>query len=325
MRYFVTGIGGFAGTHLAATLLAAGHEVQGSVHGTRAYPRLRALAATHPTFRPDALAVVDVADADAVRRAIAAARPDGVFHLAAIAFVPRAAADPVRALTVNVVGTQHVLAAVQQEAPACRVVVVGSSDVYGAAADDGLPVSEDCALRPVSAYGLSKAAADMAAFRQWWESGLAVIRARAFNHTGPGQSAEFVCSDFARQLVDMERGVAEPRLRVGNLRSARDFSDVRDVVRGYLVLMEHGVPGAAYNLCRGDAVTIGDIVEHLRAAVRVPFEVVEEVARVRRREIQRVVGNPTRARALGWVPSIPLARTLGDLLEDWRAACAELS
>jgi GDP-4-dehydro-6-deoxy-D-mannose reductase len=180
-----------------------------------------------------------VADADAIRRAIATARPDGVFHLAGIAFVPRAESDPARALVVNTLGTRNVMAAVQHEAPSSRVVVVGSADVYGAAADTGLPIEETCALRPVSTYGLSKAAADMAAFQQWWETGLAVIRARAFNHTGPGQSYDFVCSDFARQMVRIERGEAR-RALVGNLRPRAIFR--RNVVRGYAVLMEHGTP-----------------------------------------------------------------------------------
>ena len=319
MRYFVTGIGGFAGTHLAGYLLAEGHEVTGLVRERRPYPGLRTLAARHPAFDPDGVVCADVADADAIRRAIATARPDGVFHLAGIAFVPHAESDPARALVVNTLGTRNVMAAAHHEAPSSRVVVVGSADVYGAAADTGLPIEETCALRPVSTYALSKAAADMAAFQQWWETGLAVIRARAFNHTGPGQSYDFVCSDFARQIVRIERGEAPPRLRVGNLQTARDFSDVRDIVRGYAVLMERGTPGEAYNLCSGDAVTIGTIVDHLRAEIRTPFEVVEERARVRRREIPRVVGSAERARALGWSPAIPLRQTLHELLDHWRA------
>lgn len=318
MRYFVTGIGGFAGAHLAAALLDAGHEVTGLVRERRPYAALGALAASYPGWHADALVCGDVSDPAAMRRVIGSARPDGIFHLAGIAFVPRAAADPARALTVNVLGTRHVLAAARHEVPACRVVVVGSADVYGAAASDGTPIAEDRPLRPVSTYGLSKAAADMAAFQAWWETGLAVVRARAFNHTGPGQSDDFVCSDFARQIARIERGEAPPVLRVGNLASARDFSDVRDVVRGYVALMERGVPGEAYNLCRGEAVTIAEIVEYLRAEVRVPFEVVEETTRVRRREIARVVGDATRARALGWAPTIPLERTLRELLDHWR-------
>jgi GDP-4-dehydro-6-deoxy-D-mannose reductase len=322
VRYFVTGIGGFAGTHLAAHLLAAGHDVGGSVRERRRYPRLEDLTADHPRFAVDALDVIDLAEPGGISPALAAFRPDGVFHLAGIAFVPRAAADPARALAVNALGSRHLLAAVAAAAPTARVVVVGSADVYGAVAAAGHPIDEAAALQPVSVYGLSKAAADMAAFQLGWETGLAVIRARAFNHTGPGQTADFVCSDFARQAVRIERGTAPPVLRVGNLRSARDFSDVRDIVRGYAALMERGTPGEAYNLCAGEAVTVAAIVDYLRAEVRVPFEVVEESGRVRRREIVRVVGNPNRARALGWTPVIPLRQTLRDLLDYWRASDA---
>jgi GDP-4-dehydro-6-deoxy-D-mannose reductase len=320
VRYFITGIGGFAGTHLAACLLAAGHAVGGLVRERRAYPGLLALAARHPALDVEGLACADVADSDAMAKVIADARPDGVFHLAGVAFVPHAEADPGRALTVNALGSRAVLAAVRAAVPQCRVVVVGSADVYGAAVQDGTPIDEDSALRPVSTYGLSKAAADMTAFQQWWTSDLAVVRARAFNHTGPGQSADFVCSDFARQVARIERGAAPPLLRVGNLGSARDFSDVRDIVRGYLLLMERGTPGAAYNLCRGEALTIRAIVEQLQAEIRVPFEVMEETARVRRREIPSIVGSPKRARALGWEPRIPFRQTLCDLLEYWRRA-----
>jgi len=318
VRYFITGIGGFAGAHLAARLLEDGHEVGGLVRERRVTPTLSALAHRHPRFDPNALACGDVTDTAAMARAFADARPDGVFHLAAIAFVPRAAADPGHAFMVNALGTRNVLVAIQQTAPACRVVVVGSADMYGAAATAGLPLDENRALEPVSAYGLSKATADMTAFQQWWDTGLAVIRARPFNHTGPGQSADFVCSDFARQLARVERGTVPPVLRTGNLQSARDFSDVRDIVRGYVALMEHGVPGAAYNLCSGETVTIAQIVDRLRAEIGIPVEVVEERSRVRTREIPRMVGNPARARALGWQPAIPLDRTLRDLLDEWR-------
>ena len=319
MRYFITGIGGFAGTHLAAHLLAAGHEVGGSVRERRRYPELEALGAHHPRFAVDTLAVIDVAEPAGIAPALGAFRPDGVFHLAGIAFVPRAASDPARALAVNALGSRHLLTALHAAAPAARVVVVGSADVYGAVAATGEPIAETAALQPVSIYGLSKAAADMAAFQLGWETGLAVIRARAFNHTGPGQSSDFVCSDFARQVARIECGAAPPVLRAGNLRSARDFSDVRDIVRGYATLMERATPGEAYNLCAGEAVSVATIVDYLRAEVRVPFEVVEDSDRVRRREIDRIVGNAARARALGWTPAIPLRQTLRDLLDYWRA------
>ena len=322
MRVFITGISGFAGVHLAAHLLAGGHEVRGSVSRRREVPGLATLAARHAGFDPARLACVDLGDRAGLARALAEDAPERVFHLAGIAFVPRAGADIARTFAVNVLGTVHLLEAVQEAAPAARVLVVGSSDAYGAIAPEELPIGEDVPLRPVSVYGISKAAADMAAFQRWWASGLAVIRVRSFNHTGPGQSPDFVCADFARQLARIEAGMAPPVLRVGNLGAARDFSDVRDIVHGYALLMERGEPGAAYNLCSGAATTVGTIVEQLTAECRVRVEVIADTSRVRTREVPVIVGSAARAAALGWAPAIPLRQTLRDLLAHWRRALA---
>jgi GDP-4-dehydro-6-deoxy-D-mannose reductase len=322
VRFFVTGIGGFAGVHLAEHLLAAGHEVRGLVTGDPERPHLRALAARHPQFTPGRLARADVTDRAALERALAASVPDGVFHLAGVAFAPRAEVDPARAFAVNVVGTIELLAAVERAAPRSRVLVVGSSDAYGAISPGDLPITEDTSLRPVSVYGCSKAAADMVAFQRWWATGMAVIRVRAFNHTGPGQSPEFVCSDFARQIARIEAGATPPVVHVGNLRGVRDFSDVRDVVRGYAMLWEHGQPGEAYNLCSGVGTSIADIAAMLGAESRYRVEWIEEPGRLRPHEIPAVVGSRARAGTLGWRPTIPLAQTLHDLLDDWRRLIA---
>ena len=318
MRFFITGIGGFAGAHLAEHLLAAGHDVSGLVTGHPDRPRLRALAARHPRFAPERLACADLGDRAALERALAERAPDGVFHLAGIAFAPRAEADARRALAVNVLGTLALLTAVERAVPRSRVLVVGSSDAYGAITPGDLPIAEDTPLRPVSVYGCSKAAADMVAFQRWWTAGTAVIRVRAFNHTGPGQDPDFVCSDFARQIARIEAGAAPPVVHVGSLSAVRDFSDVRDVVRGYATLWEHGRPGEAYNVCSGIGTSIASITAMLGVASRCRVEWVEEQDRLRPREIQAVVGSAARAVALGWMPTIPLAQTLRDLLDDWR-------
>lgn len=322
MRCFITGIGGFAGLHLAEALLAAGHDVTGTVTRAEPRPALAALAARHPRFVPARLAVADVADRAAVSQAIAAAAPERVFHLAAIAFAPRAERDPARTFAVNVLGTVHVLDAVRAAVPAARVLVAGSSEAYGAVPPEALPVAETALLRPANLYGVSKAAADLAAFERWWTTDVAVIRARAFNHTGPGQSSEFVCSDFARQIARIEAGLAPPVLRVGNLRAERDFSDVRDVVRGYAVLADAGTAGEAYNLCAGAATSVAGIVAALTRASAVPITCHEEPGRLRGREVPTLVGSAARAAALGWIPTIPLERTLRDLLQYWRERLA---
>jgi GDP-4-dehydro-6-deoxy-D-mannose reductase len=319
VRFFVTGIGGFAGTHLAEHLLAGGDEVTGTVTARPDRPTLRALAARHPRFDPGRLATVDVGDRAGLARALATSAPDGIFHLAGIAFAPRAELDAARTFAVNVLGTLNLLAAAEEAAPRARIVIAGSADAYGAIAPEELPIGEDTPFRPVNVYGLTKAAVDMAGYQRWWTAGTPIVRARPFNHTGPGQSPDFVCSDFARQIARIEAGLAPPVLRVGNLSAVRDFSDVRDVVRGYRLLFEHGAPGSAYNLCSGTGTSVAAIVEALAAASGRRVECVEEPGRLRRREIPRAVGDPARAAALGWGPRIALADTLRDLLEDWRA------
>lgn len=316
MRFFITGIGGFAGVYLAEHLLAAGHEVTGSVTGRPDRPRLAALAKRQSRFDPAALAVASLDDAPALARALAAAAPDGIFHLAGIAFAPRAEADPAGAFAVNALGTLRLLDAAAARAPRARLLVVTSSDVYGAT-DPG-PIDEDRPLRPVGVYGLSKVAADLAAFRHWWATGQDVVRARAFNHTGPGQSPDFVCSDFARQIARIAAGAAEPVLHVGNLEVERDFSDVRDVVRGYALLWERGEPGAVYNLCSGVATRVAEVVDLLVAESGARVGVVADPDRHRGREIPTIVGTAARAHALGWTPRIPLKETLKDLHTYWR-------
>lgn len=322
MRCFITGIGGFVGVHLAQALLEAGHDVTGTVTSAAPRPALLALAARHPGFAPGRLAVVDVADRASVVLAVADAAPQRVFHLAAIAFAPRAERDPERTFAVNVLGTVHVLDAVRAACPDARVLVAGSSEAYGVVSPDDLPVAETTLLRPANLYGVSKAGADLAAFERWWTTDLAVIRTRAFNHTGPGQSADFVCSDFARQIARIEAGLAPAVLRVGNLGAERDFCDVRDIVRGYALLAEAGTAGEAYNLCAGRVTSVAGIVDALTAESAVAITCREEPGRLRRREVPTLVGNATRAVALGWVPTIPLAQTLRDLLHYWRARVA---
>jgi GDP-4-dehydro-6-deoxy-D-mannose reductase len=322
VRCFVTGIGGFVGLHLAEALLAAGHEVGGMVQRSEGTVGLRELAGRHARFEAASVAVGDVTDRASIERALAAWTPDRVFHLAAIAYAPRAEADPGRTLAVNVLGTIHVLDAAHAAAPAARVLIAGSSEAYGAVGAEELPIVERTALRPVSLYGVSKAAADLAAFERWWTLRYPVVRVRAFNHTGPGQSADFVCSDFARQVARIEAGLAPPVLRVGNLEARRDFSDVRDIVRGYALLAERGEIGEAYNLCSGQAVSIGRIVEILSAESTVAIRCEEEGRRTRANEIPVVVGDAGRAAALGWRPAVPLQQTLRDLLHDWRRRIA---
>jgi GDP-4-dehydro-6-deoxy-D-mannose reductase len=314
VRVFVTGLGGFVGPTLAAALQDAGHEVTGLVRDTRERPRLAALGLPRGAVR-----VGTLDDADAFARLVADVRPEGVVHLAGLSFVPAAEADPAAAYRANVSGTLAVLSALRRAAPHARLVAVSSGDVYGAVEPGDLPIGEDAPLRPLTVYGASKAAADLAA-AQWCRAyGLDVVRARPFNHTGPGQDAAFVCSALARQVALVEAGRQAPVLRVGNVDPVRDFSDVRDVVAGYVALLERGRTGQAYNLCRGEGASIAEVVAILRTHARVPLRARSDPALRRANDVPRVVGSHARATAdTAWAPAIPLADTLGALLEDWR-------
>ena len=317
MRVFVTGIAGFAGPAVAAALLEAGHVVHGLVRGAGPWPRLAGLP-----LAPGALHRGELADGrfpDLVRDLA----PDAVVHLAALSFVPTAERDPAAAYRTNLGGTLAVLAAVRAHAPRARVLAVTSGDVYGAAQATELPIVEETPLRPVTVYGASKAAADIAA-AQWARAyGLDVVRARPFNHTGPGQDPAFVCSALARQLALIEAGKQDPVVRVGNADPVRDFSDVRDIAAGYVALLERGRSGEVYNLCSGDGVSIAEVIALLRTHARVPVRVHSDPALRRAHDVPRIVGSHARATEhTGWRPARQLTTTLREVLEDWRARIA---
>ena len=310
MRALVTGLDGFAGRHLGAVLLGRGAAVHGTV---RAAERRAPLAAGG--LGAATLHVLDVCDAAAVEAVVAAAAPDVLFHLAARTYVPAAAADPAGAFTVNALGTLHVLAAVARHAPRCRIVAVGSADAYGAVPEAAQPIVESTPLRPLSAYGASKAAADVLA-GQWADGGgLDVVRVRPFNHTGPGQDARFVCADFARQLVAVRRGTHPPRIEVGDLEPVRDFSDVRDVVAAYVAVAERGARGAVYNVCSGVGRSIRSVLDDLITAAGVSVEVVPRPERQRSNRVPLLVGSHAALTATtGWQPRVGWEQTLAAVI-----------
>jgi GDP-4-dehydro-6-deoxy-D-mannose reductase len=319
MRFFITGISGFAGRHLTAHLLELGHSVGGVA---RRDAELESLC--QPGGGPLSAAAVeacDIRDRPRLRDALGRSRPDGIFHLAAVTFVPRTIERPELAYDVNFLGTVELLAAVREAAPRARVVLITTGEIYGAADPErDLPIVETQPLRPLSPYSVSKAAADLAGFEAFWSESLDVVRARPFNHTGPGQPPEFVCSEFARALVAAEMGSGPSTLRVGNLDVERDFSDVRDVVRGYVALFQGGTSGEAYNLGSGRATSIRAILEDLRGLCRTPVAVEADPSKLRPREIPRIVGSIAKiTAATAWRPAIPLRQTLADLMDDWRA------
>jgi GDP-4-dehydro-6-deoxy-D-mannose reductase len=318
MRFFVTGISGLAGFHLAALLLERGHEVFGAAREAGALGELHRRHGAR--FPPEAVELCDLRDRPRMRAALERAAPDGVFHLAALAFVPDSLARPELTYEVNFLGAVELLGAVRDIAPRARVVCVTTAEIYGAVdSTRDLPLVETQPLRPLTPYAVAKAAADLAAYQFFRAHRLDVMRARPFNHTGPGQSPLFVCSQFARALAAAEIGIEPPRLLVGNLDVERDFSDVRDIVRGYVSLFEKGTAGEAYHLGSGTATRVGAILDELRRLCRVPVEVERDPRKARPSEMPRIVGSIDKIRdATGWRPQIPLSRTLADLLEYWR-------
>lgn len=310
MRVLVVGASGFVGRHLLAECLRRGDDATATFRPGESPPsgeHVRWLAC-------------ELLEDGALEAALAAARPEGIVHLAGQADVGRSHRDPVGTFRANAEGTLRLLAAVRAAAPDARVCAVSSAELYGAAPPEHLPVRETRAPCPRNPYGLSKAAADDAAAfaaRAW---GLAVIRLRPFNHVGPGQRRGFVVPDFAAQVAAIERGETEPVLRVGNLSPRRDFTDVRDMVRGYRDALERAPAGEAYNLCSGRSVSIGEIAQWMAARAERPVEIVSETARRREGDVDEIRGDPARAReAFGFAPRIALETSLGDVLDEWRA------
>jgi GDP-4-dehydro-6-deoxy-D-mannose reductase len=309
MRAFVTGSHGFAGTALRALLGEKGWTVHG-LGASEAEP------ADGEAYHRIDLAV-PAAQAE-LRAALDAADPEVVFHLAAR--TGRGGEEEARgAFAANVGGTANLFTALLDRGRAVRVVHVGSSAQYGAVPREDDPVTESAPFRPLGIYGWTKAAAEMIALAHHGRGGIEVLAARPFNHTGPGEPGHLVCSSFARQIAEIEAG-AEPVLEVGNLSPERDFTDVRDLVRGYLELAEKGAPGAATNFCSGRAVRVEDVLTTLLDKARTRIEVRADPDRARPVELRRQVGSYAKAeREIGWTPRIPLGDSLVELLDEWRA------
>lgn len=304
MRVLVTGAAGFAGRHLVRELRRRGHAVYGLVRRRAQRAPVRALGAV-PVLG-------DVTRRRDLERALRLARPDAVAHLAAESFVPAAASDPEGTLRTTVAGTRLLAAVLSRQVPKARLLYVSTGMVYGPVRR-GLP-AEGAPARPANVYAEAKLAAERV-LRE--VPGLDLVVARPFNHAGPGQDPRFVVSSFARQAVRIERGIQAPVVKVGDLSARRSFVDVRDVVRAYADLLVRGRPGRVYNVAGRGTVPMSAVLDLVRKAARKPFRV--EVEAGRRRGADRFAGSAARIRReLGWVPRIPLARTVADVLADWR-------
>jgi GDP-4-dehydro-6-deoxy-D-mannose reductase len=304
----VTGAAGFAGSHLVDHLLETEAHVAAWGHGP--------VPAGAGGADRVSWASVDVTDAEAVAAALAETRPSAVFHCAGIADVHSTWSDSGTALRVNVMGTHNLLTALERAGLDAPVLITGSALVYQPSAS---ALSEDAPIGPASPYGVSKLAQELVGLSARGR----VIVTRPFNHAGPRQAPAYVTSSFARQIVEVEAGLREPVLEVGNLDARRDITDVRDTVRAYRLLMEKGQGGRPYNVCRGEAFRVGDLLDALVGQSQRPIEIRQDPARLRPNDTPVVLGDPSRLKQdTGWAPQIPIEQTLRDLLDYWRQIVA---
>jgi GDP-4-dehydro-6-deoxy-D-mannose reductase len=296
VRAYITGGEGFVGGWLQAHLQACGDDVVAPF--------------------------VDITDGPAIRDAIVAARPDAVYHLAAVTSVGESWGAPQRTFEINAVGTLNVLEAARLVPGGPTVLLVCSAEVYGRVEEADLPLTEESPLRPVSPYAASKVAAEFLGLQAYLAHGLPVVRVRAFNHIGPGQAPAFVVSSLARQIAEVRlRGGGV--VKVGNLASRRDFTDVRDVVRAYRLLVERGEPGEVYNVCSGRAVAVEEVASQLIGLAGGDVRLEVDPERVRAVEVPVLRGEASRLAArTGWAPEIPLEDTLADILAAWQTELA---
>lgn len=307
----VTGATGFAGSHLVEHLLQSSPQV-----AAWSNPGGRSARIADPRVRWQA---VDILDPGAVARALHDLRPAAIYHCAGSAHVGQSWSDSIRPLRVNVMGTHHLLEAVRESGLACPVLITGSALVYRQSLD---AIDEDHPIGPASPYGVSKLAQEMLSARA---ANASVLITRPFNHAGPRQDDSFVTSSFARQIAEIEAGQREPALHVGNLDARRDLTDVRDVVRAYRLLVEHGQPGRPYNVCSGRTYRVGDLLAALVAMSSARIAVLMDPSRLRPSDNPVVLGSHARITAeTGWRPDIPIDQTLRDLLDFWRAEVKSL-
>jgi GDP-4-dehydro-6-deoxy-D-mannose reductase len=310
VRVLITGATGFAGRHLTSYCAARGHEVHALARPGRE-GAVAAGAAAH---------AIDLGDGRGLAGLLAEVRPDAVAHLAGASSVGSSFADPVGTWEVNLGGTLALLEALRVAAPDTPALIVSSGEIYGRVAEGDLPVGVDTPLRPLSPYGASKAAADLAAAQYRAAYGLPALRVRAFNHVGPGQDPRFVLPNVARQIALAEHeGRDRVDVRVGNLGTRRDFTDVRDMVRAYLLILERGDPDAVYMACSGRSRPVRELVEGLAPLARIPVSFASDAGLRRSGEQPDLYGSPARLRDdTGWMPEIAIETTLADTLDWWR-------
>ncbi len=314
MRVLITGITGFVGSYMAEYALARGAEVFGSSRWRSKTENIEHLRSKITLIESD------LRDLSSVRNLLETSSPDYVVHLAAQSFVGASWQTPAETLSTNIISQVNMLEGVRGLKMSPRFLVVGSSEEYGLVFEDELPIRETNALRPLSPYAVSKVAQDMMGYQYFKSYGLPIIRTRAFNHEGPRRGEVFVTSNFAKQVAEIEAGLRDPVVYVGDLKPRRDYSDVRDIVRGYWLLLDRGEPGEVYNLCSGRSWAIQQVLDFLLDQSTVKgIGVKTDPTRLRPSDVMWLEGDASKIeKVVGWKGEIPFERTLRDLLGYWR-------
>jgi GDP-4-dehydro-6-deoxy-D-mannose reductase len=319
MKALITGITGFAGSHLAEYLLAEHPDVE--VYGTYRW-RSRMDNIEHLRSKVKLLEA-DLRDYTSMYNALERSRPDFIFHLAAQSFVPSSWSAPNETLTTNIAGQTNLFEAIRSLRIDPVVQIACSSEQYGLVLPDEVPIKETNPLRPLSPYAVSKVAQDFLGYQYFQSYGLKAVRTRGFNHTGPRRGQVFVTSNFCSQVAAIELGMQEPVIRVGNIEAIRDFTDVRDMVRAYWLAVNHGTPGEVYNIATGKGIRIREMLDRIIELAHVQVTVELDPERLRPSDVEILIGDSSKFRAdTGWEPRIPCEQTLADLLAYWRRTLA---
>ena len=311
MRVLITGAGGFVGHHLSAHIGSV--QPRALLSGTTLMSGETVHESVNDVYR------LDLKDYAKVRQLLAKCCPDAIYHLAAQAFVPRSFEEPWETLENNIRAQLNLIRACLELDIRPRILIVSSAEIYGASEPEQLPLNEDTAIRPTNPYSVSKVTQDMLGLQYFLSHNLPIMRARPFNHIGPGQNERFVAPAFARQIASIEDGQAEAVIYVGNLESKRDFTDVRDIVRAYHMIVEKGQPGEAYNIASGVARSIRHLLDTLLGLTETKIEVRVDPARLRPVDVPEIRGDSSKLRRhTGWQPELTFEQTLHDVLADWR-------
>ena len=316
MRALITGITGFAGSHLAEFLLAEHPDVE--VYGTFRW-RSRMDNLEDIDEHKIKLVEADLRDYTSMHRALEISRPDVIFHLAAQSFVPSSWNAPNDTIVTNVTGQTNLFEAIRALKLDPVVQIACSSEQYGLVLPHETPIKETNPLRPLSPYAVSKVAQDYLGYQYFQSYGLKAVRTRGFNHTGPRRGHVFVTSNFCSQVAAIEAGLQEPVIRVGNLEAIRDFTDVRDMVRAYWLAVTKATPGEVYNIATGQGIHIREMLDMVLSYSKVEVKTEVDPERLRPSDVEILIGDASKFKAdTGWEPRIPFEQTVQDLLNYWR-------